>query len=653
MIKKLKAFWQPVKFTLGLINLTRFSFLIVVLAAVALSWSGQFKDILVSSNDDGNFTYKILLIIAVSWWSLQSWGWARFILDHSFNESRGEPGYQRWLINHLPRIYGAGSILIAAKAAYAVDATGLSISLIILSVIIYAFYVSRRDIFRRVSFMQNSHFLHKRISYITFFIMGCLSIYAVVSPVSMGFVMGSGAVVFFGLGSLIPIGTLLVHVCEEQKIPVISILVILVSVFSLFNDNHGVRLLENQNSVALTYPPVSLESSYASWEEVNRDNNDPLVLVAAAGGGLRATYWTAVVLGHLEDNSQQFHKKLFAISGVSGGSLAGVMYNAALRSTKGNADAKKFQGNLLSAMSKDFLAPTVTAMLYGDLMQRFLPLAIFSDRAQALEKGWESGFKSAYTEDSAFTLNKPFRELFVLAEEDQWLPNLLLNGTSQETGKRIITSSLTIDQNIFPDAYDFYKLNDGKAIAASTAAHNSARFTYVSPAGVINTDKHMSGHIIDGGYFENYGATTLSNLLAGLENTSFKDSKRGLLVIVISNDTAIQREFYTDTCLKDGCKIAEQVFLNEIFAPLYGMLNVRNAHGFYAFKDLNKQVKQFAANGRRSEFVHFSIKEQDADNPPLGWVLSKKSMQNMKNQITSVDFNQNAMNTVCELIKCN
>jgi hypothetical protein len=44
-------------------------------------------------------------------------------------------------------------------------------------------------------------------------------------------------------------------------------------------------------------------------------------------------------------------------------------------------------------------------------------------------------------------------------------------------------------------------------IRLSTAAHNSARFPIISPAGEIRNRKHqIVDRIVDGGYFENYGA---------------------------------------------------------------------------------------------------------------------------------------------------
>jgi hypothetical protein len=81
----------------------------------------------------------------------------------------------------------------------------------------------------------------------------------------------------------------------------------------------------------------------------------------------------------------------------------------------------------------------------------------------------------------------------------------------------LITSHIKIERDIFIDSYDALQVLNSD-VRLSTAAHNSARFTYVSPAGsLINAEsatesQHNRGYIIDGGYFENYGAETALEL---------------------------------------------------------------------------------------------------------------------------------------------
>jgi hypothetical protein len=94
------------------------------------------------------------------------------------------------------------------------------------------------------------------------------------------------------------------------------------------------------------------------------------------------------------------------------------------------------------------------------------------DRAAVLENSWEvryirltgkkDGLGLLSVEDRTSTFAEPLSAIRKRASEAGiWLPILLLNGTSAETGKRIVTSD--IDMNIdkryvFQDVFDLYEL---------------------------------------------------------------------------------------------------------------------------------------------------------------------------------------------------
>ena len=80
----------------------------------------------------------------------------------------------------------------------------------------------------------------------------------------------------------------------------------------------------------------------------------------------------------------------------------------------------------------------------------------------------------------------------------------------------------------------------GKDVRASTAAHNSARFTYVSPAGDLG---NRNGSVIDGGYFENYGALTALEL-ARAAKEALKDEGPAikLVFLLISSDPGLDEK---------------------------------------------------------------------------------------------------------------
>ena len=61
-----------------------------------------------------------------------------------------------------------------------------------------------------------------------------------------------------------------------------------------------------------------------------------MFLVTAKGGGIRAAYWTAALLTALQDANPEFADHVFAVSGVSGGSVgAGVFAGLLAQSRRG------------------------------------------------------------------------------------------------------------------------------------------------------------------------------------------------------------------------------------------------------------------------------------------------------------------------------
>jgi hypothetical protein len=107
-------------------------------------------------------------------------------------------------------------------------------------------------------------------------------------------------------------------------LPVVTTLVIWGIFLSRVNWNyrHEVRAYQGPALPARTVSDV-----FADWlrsrEVSSKGSTEPyaVVLVAAEGGGIRAAYSTAMLLARLRDLYPRFAEHLFAISGVSGGSM--------------------------------------------------------------------------------------------------------------------------------------------------------------------------------------------------------------------------------------------------------------------------------------------------------------------------------------------
>jgi succinate dehydrogenase hydrophobic anchor subunit len=420
----------------------------------------------------------------------------------------------------------------------------------------------------------------------------------------------------------------------------------------------------------------------------------PMFIVATAGGGIRAAYWTATILERLEQDlgpKNLMHHLLFAISGVSGGSVGAAAYAAAVHNHEVNNDAAIAP---TSYLGEDFLAPGLASMVFIDAPANVLPDFGQMDRGQALELGFEHASRT--NDDPAGLVSHKFLSFFptmdTVKQTSSWRPALLLNATHQETGRRIITSHIKIERDAFLDSYDALQVL-GSDVRLSTAAHNSARFTYISPAGdLVGPAKpnENQGYVIDGGYFENYGAETALELARTAIDAIDPEHKNlvKLVVLQISSDPTLQQDRTLVRTLPQGdgtCVVTsfgtpgEDNYLNlrndegenglvlsgvnELSAPLVGIMSVRQAHGTIAAEGLaasicggkgkvvqalNNQLQQktsvplaastaaVANNGTDApHFSHLAMCEQ-SDNggpgivPPLGWVLSDHTRSRFK-----------------------
>jgi hypothetical protein len=169
----------------------------------------------------------------------------------------------------------------------------------------------------------------------------------------------------------------------------------------------------------------------------------PMIIVATAGGGIRAAYWTATVLERLETDlnarGESLQDLLFAISGVSGGSVGAMEYVAALHKRA----ASSTQVNPTEFLQSDFLAAAIASLVFIDGPSNFLPDLGQIDRGTALERSLERG--------SAGYLAHSFLSFFpdVNTASKLWRLSLLLNATHQETGRRIIASNMKIERDVF------------------------------------------------------------------------------------------------------------------------------------------------------------------------------------------------------------
>jgi hypothetical protein len=190
----------------------------------------------------------------------------------------------------------------------------------------------------------------------------------------------------------------------------------------------------------------------------------------------------------------------------------------------------------------------------------------------------------------------------------------------------------------------------------------SARFTFVSPAGRFPD----GSHIVDGSYFENSAATTAYEIVTRIKDWfAFKNiANVDVKIIMISNnprkppiDPAATPVLKSEVPKRTQEVTYQGNFLGDVTAPLYVLLNTRDARGTYAQKNIALEQRRRKAGMSApapvtKDIIYFRLRDTQVPLP-LGWMLSAEAAKTMRDQVQLDDDvvqNQSAMNDVLKAL---
>jgi hypothetical protein len=424
---------------------------------------------------------------------------------------------------------------------------------------------------------------------------------------------------------------------------------------------YEIRAVEAPNLAGSPSERPDLQKALADWRQQQfdcghpKDQALPVVIAAAEGGASRAALWFLSAAELLDGRTdRRFGRYLFAISGVSGGSLGAATYLEALAADRADGGNRCF-GPRLPTMSRGFdamvsadpLAPALAGYFLDDALMRLLPLRVVwpdvKDRAGLLE----SAFEQSWLDWWPVAQSAPARAAATgglidlrnrrLAEP---APHLLLNGTEVDTGRRLITSTIrfTAKDDLFPAAEDLLALIN-RDVPVATAVTNSARFPLISPAGRAD-----GRQVIDGGYFDNYGSRTADDLVLAIRRIAAAQHWRLEPIVVVVSDDA---EFapadlprFTISCtqpfpaLPAGDKTPASEA--EPIAPVLGLVATRGAHADDGLYILRYRLCP------AQRMVHIALPKPDParnETAPMNWVLNQAAGSFMRQTAPKDPFN--------------
>ncbi len=331
-------------------------------------------------------------------------------------------------------------------------------------------------------------------------------------------------------------------------------------------------------------------------QEFLKQYHGQAVAVAASGGGIQAAAWMTAVLSRLNDETQgTLAPDIAVISSVSGGSTGAMYFLNAYDNPRQLRDQTTYDQSATSS-----LEDVAWGFIYPDFWRLLVPFAVQSDRGITLEEAW----KRAKAPDVALATwrdgaGQPHR------------PAAIFNATLAETGGRLLMS--TTDLPPIPRGRrNFYTTYPDVDISVVTAARLSATFPYVSPAARIDkrdTPLSRAYHVVDGGYFDNFGVASLNDWLLDAIPLKSGELKRLLVLRILGPESA-----------QDSPAARHRGFFYQTTAPLSTLLSFRTTG---QVSRNNAELKLLAeALKSRGVDVTCATFEYPFPNAPLSWHLT-------------------------------
>ncbi len=467
-----------------------------------------------------------------------------------------------------------------------------------------------------------------------------------------------------------------------------------------WNDNHYIRTLEPApleaapDVVELTVARDSIDAAFDAWLDARPSREAfqaagkryPVYIVAAQGGGLYAAHQSALFMARLQDACPRFSEHVFAISAVSGGAIGSTIFTALAEERAeaaprpsatdpldcaAAAPENQFEPRMRDVLGRDFLSPTLSALLFGDFTARFSPRPLPAlDRARALEAAFEIAWTDAATR-SGDPLDGPGLERGLL---DYWRPTgdaplLLLNTTEADTGLPLVLSPI---RDLGPNLRSYADVAARDAalrvpdMRLSTAMVLSARFPFITPPGSLDVlyefpdgrTEVRKARVVDGSYFDNSGISTATDVLRTLR-TRLRERQRAAAAAARRGETverAQPLEIDLRLILFDFASVdtaPPEYGFAEALTPLKAIFNARVSRAEQAqdrarqalFSDcryllvpgdpdfrLQKQDLCLPSDLADSRVWSVSL-DGDAYNFELGWILSRATLDQISRQL--------------------
>lgn len=413
---------------------------------------------------------------------------------------------------------------------------------------------------------------------------------------------------------------------DLYRIPPLVALVVVLLPLHLVGDHDHYFAAPSPTRVPASTPAQALERRFA-------DQREPiLVVVTASGGGGQAAVWTSRVLEGIAAEGEWGQRVLGSIgllSTASGGSV-GAMYWVDAYSPEGPPRDADTLARLREAAQAPSLEPMAWGLAYPDALRLVAPgLARTAfgelDRGRAMELVWNRRFTSG---------EAPTPADWAEGVDAGWRPLLIMNATAVESGCRVLFAPAALPHDGFAGAIPFPLAQHDLEVA--TAARLSAAFPYLTPASRAEqairrdpthaltsasartcSDLDVAGqHIVDGGYYDNYGIVSATQWLDDVLRREGNRFRRVVIIEIRSMSKQFQRS-----------ELPAPAIAAQLVGPLVTMMSVRTSSQIDRNdEELSRFAREWADEGVSIVTLPFeAVNEQR-----LSWTLTASTIAGIR-----------------------
>ena len=427
--------------------------------------------------------------------------------------------------------------------------------------------------------------------------------------------IGTPSIVIWGFSFWVALAFLLTALLSLVSPVLVRLgwMVLVILLFCMPLNHEPLRVLPAGSALSPRLPP---SAHFVEWLRARPEIHDaprpyPVFFIAAQGGGIRAAYWTSTLLAGLEERYPGFTTHIYAISGVSGGSVGGAIYTSMYVDLPARGDmgcsplvpagVHGLRPCTAYLFQWDLLGPPLAGLFLNDLPFGWRQVRRAQDLEQGLEYAWAGSMATGRFEE-------PFQDLW--RNRPYHVPSLILNATSADNGHRIVVSNLKARGELTtePDVEELL----GRPIRLSTATFLSARFPVISPVATVELPEGGHFRLVDGGYFNNSGMASIAHLLRTVLPVISMGEFAGRLqpVVLVVSSSPI-------TGASSPGRLAGSL-AGALLGPISVLQNTGDAHEFTYLKEVVDLVGDMG--------VKTDLRPpNDSAEVALGWMLSAET----------------------------